>query len=42
MPIFVLYLVNIFSTWDHLSHVNPLFPFKLGVFCLGMFITGLF
>jgi hypothetical protein len=42
MPIFVLLFLNIFSTWDNISHVNYLRPFKQGVLCLGMFNTGLF
>jgi hypothetical protein len=35
---FVLFSVSIFFAWDNnLSHVNPMLPFKKGLFCLGMF-----
>jgi hypothetical protein len=34
---FVLFSLSIFVTWDNLSHVNPMLPFKQGLFCLGMF-----
>ncbi len=34
---FVLISLSIFFAWDNLSHVNPMLPFKLGLFCLGMF-----
>ena len=39
---FVLFSLSIFITWDNLSHVNPMLPFKQGLFCLGMFYTGIF
>ena len=34
---FVLFSLSIFFAWDNLSHVNPMLPFKQGLFCLGMF-----
>jgi hypothetical protein len=34
---FVLISLSIFFTWDNLSHVNPMLPFKQGLFCLGKF-----
>jgi hypothetical protein len=39
---FVLFCLSIFPTWDNLSHVNPMMPFKQGLFCLGMSYTGIF
>jgi hypothetical protein len=29
---FVLFCLNIYSTWDNLSLVNPMLPFKQGLF----------
>jgi hypothetical protein len=35
---FVLFSLSIFYAWyNDLSHVNPMLPFKKGLFCLGMF-----
>ncbi len=34
---FVLFSLSIFVAWDNKSHVNPMLPFKQGLFCLGMF-----
>jgi hypothetical protein len=34
---FALFSLSIFVTWDNLSHVNSMLPFKQGLFCLGMF-----
>jgi hypothetical protein len=39
---FVLFCLSIFSTWNKLSHGNSMKPFNLGVFCLGMFHSGIF
>ncbi len=34
---FVLFSLSFFFAWDNLSRVNPMLPFKQGLFCLGMF-----
>jgi hypothetical protein len=34
---FVLICLSISFAWDNLSHVNPMLPFKQGLFCLGKF-----
>jgi hypothetical protein len=39
---FVMSCLNIFSAWDSLSHVNPILFVKQGMFCSGMFYTGIF
>jgi hypothetical protein len=39
---FVLFCLSILFKWDKLSHVKPMLPFKLGLFCLGMYYTGTF
>ena len=39
---FVLFSLSIFFAWDNLSQVNPLLFVKQGMFCLGMFCTGIF
>jgi hypothetical protein len=38
---FVLISLSILL-WDKLSHVNPMLPFKQGLFCLGKFKQGCF
>jgi hypothetical protein len=39
---FVLFVSVFFIHGIDLSHVNPMLPFKQGLFCLGMFYTGIF
>jgi hypothetical protein len=39
---FVMSCLNIFSTWKGLTYVNPTLFFKQGMFCPGMFYTGVF
>jgi hypothetical protein len=39
---FVMLCLNIFFAWDSLSQVIPLLFIKQGMFCLGMFCTGIF
>jgi hypothetical protein len=37
---FVLFCLNIYSTWDNLSLVNPMLPFKQGLFFWECFVQG--
>ena len=40
--LFLCCFVWVFFTWDNISHVNPMLSFKLGLFCLGLYYTGIF
>jgi hypothetical protein len=41
--IFFVLLCRVFCvTWDKLSHVKYMLSLKLGLFCLGMYYTGIF
>jgi hypothetical protein len=42
MPIFCAFLSEYFFYMGLLSHDNPMLPFNLGLFCLGMYYTGYF
>jgi hypothetical protein len=37
---FVLFCLNIYSSWDNLSLVNPMLPFKQGLFFWECFVQG--